>query len=62
MAAASVAQNWITEQSQSSSRISSSRTSFPHAHSYYNKTDYNSDHYSFPRNGNITILNRHKSI
>ncbi|KAG4306292.1 hypothetical protein PORY_000280 [Pneumocystis oryctolagi] len=56
MAAASVAQNWRTEQSQSSPRISTSRVSFQH--SYYNRPDYNTGHYGFSRNGNISILDK----
>ncbi|KTW32722.1 uncharacterized protein T551_00207 [Pneumocystis jirovecii RU7] len=58
MAAASVAQNWTTEQPQSSSRISKSRVSFSHAYPHYNKSDHNTNHYGFSRNGSIPIPNR----
>ncbi|EMR09212.1 hypothetical protein PNEG_02548 [Pneumocystis murina B123] len=60
MAAASVVQSWTTEEPQQSSRISSSRVSFLHGYSYYNKTDYNNEQYSFSRNRSAGIHSRSK--
>ncbi|QSL65964.1 hypothetical protein MERGE_003101 [Pneumocystis wakefieldiae] len=60
MAAASVVQNWATEEQQQSSRISSNRVSFLHGYSYYNKAEYNSDEYPFSRSRNTGIHNRSK--